>query len=381
MKKFLTVLLVPILALLILGVGLPRTSQAAEFKFDKGTVAQGEIINDNLYVFNNVVDVKGVIRGDLFVFGNDVTIKAAVTGDAYIFGNRVVIEDGTRVDGNLILFGNETTLKGIIGGNSTIFANMLKNSSSTNKDITVFAYSNVLTGNVGGDARVFAGVSTIDSNISGELIINAGQSEVVKEKIAQKVYTEVDIQRIAEAQGIEFKKYEKKELKMLGTLWTRFSGALIGFVSMFIVGALLVFMAPVKSLDITKKITGSAKDFMISLAIGAGILFFAWIPLILIFITVIGMPLGTLLLGFLLFGIIFGIVWINLAVGREVLKLAKSKTKSPYLALLVGGGITAMIKMIPVISGFYSFIAMCTAIGAMVRMKWDKFQVQKVETK
>ena len=71
MKKFLTVLLAPILALLILGVGLPRTSQAAEFKFDKGTIAEEEIINDNLYIFNDAIDVKGVIRGDLIVFGNN----------------------------------------------------------------------------------------------------------------------------------------------------------------------------------------------------------------------------------------------------------------------------------------------------------------------
>lgn len=380
MKKFLTVLLAPILALLILGVGLPRTSQAAEFKFDKGTIAEGEIINDNLYIFNDAIDVKGVIRGDLIVFGNNVSIKAAVTGDAFIFGNSVTIDEQTRIDGNLTLFGYNTDVKGIVSGNTTVFAYTLKNTASTGQDLSVFAYSNVLTGNVGDDARVFAGTSTIDSNIGGELIINAGQSEINEEKIGKKIYTEKEINAIAKAQGVELEKVEEESPK-LSTLWTRFSSALIGLVSMFIVGALLVFMAPVKSLEITKKIAGSAKDFLISLAIGAGILFLAWIPLILIFVTVIGIPLAVLLLGFLLFGIIFGIVWVNLTIGREILRLAKSKTQSPYLALLVGGGISAVIGMIPVISSFYSFIAVCTAIGAMVRMKWEKFQVKKVETK
>ncbi|HKM19754.1 MAG TPA: hypothetical protein VJY47_00835 [Candidatus Dojkabacteria bacterium] len=380
MKKFLTVLLAPILALLILGVGLPRTSQAAEFKFDKGTIAEEEIINDNLYIFNDAIDVKGVIRGDLIVFGNNVSIKAAVTGDALIFGNSVMIDEQTRIDGNLTLFGYNTDVKGIVSGNTTVFAYTLKNTASTGQDLSVFAYSNVLTGNVGDDARVFAGTSTIDSNIGGELIINAGQSEVNQEKIGKKIYTEKEINAIAKEQGVELKKVEEESPK-LRTLWTRFSSALIGFVSMFIVGALLVFMAPVKSLEITKKITGSAKDFLISLAIGAGILFLAWIPLILIFITVVGIPLGILLLGFLLFGIIFGKVWVNLTIGREILRLAKSKTNSPYLALLVGGGVNTIIGIIPFISGLYSFIATCTALGAMVRMKWDKLAVKKVEKK
>jgi len=380
MKRFLTILLSPILALLILGIALPQRSEAAQFLFDKGNIEEDAIINDNLYVFNDTIDVKGVVRGDLIVFGNDISIKAAITGDAYIFGNSITVDEQTRIDGNLTIFGYNTNVKGIVSGNTTVFAYTHKNASSTTKDLSVFAYSNLLTGNVGDDARIFAGTSAIDSNIGGELIINAGQSEVNEDKIGKKIYTEKEINAIAKEQGVELEKVEEKSPK-LRTLWTRFSTALIGFTGMFIVGAVLIFMAPVKSLDITKKIAGSSKDFLISLAVGVGILFLAWIPLILIFTTIIGIPLAILLLGFLLFGLIFGKVWVNLTIGNEILKVAKSKTNSPYLSLLVGGGVSAIVGMIPVISGFYSFLAISTALGAMVRMKWDKFQVKKIGTK
>lgn len=376
MKKFFSILLSPILALLILGTALPTQSKAAQFNFEKGSIQEDSIIYENLYIFNSTIDVKGIVKGDLAVFGNDVTIQATIDGDTYVFGNSVEILENTRIGGDLILFGNNTSIRGIIDGDTIAFANVHKNSSSIAKDLLVFANSNILSGNVGEDVRVFAATSTIDSNIGGEVIINASESDVNETKIRKNIYTSEDIAKIAEEQGVDLDKKDTSPLKIQGfnSLWTRFSSALIGLVSMFAVGALIIFMAPVKSLDITKKITGSPKDFLISAGIGFGILFFSWIPIIFISITIIGLPIGVLLTGFLLFGIIFGKVWVNLAIGREVLKVAKAKERSPYLALLIGGGVSAIIGVIPVLSNFYSLIAITTAIGAMVRMKMDKLK-------
>lgn len=376
MKKFFSILLSPILALLLLGTALPAQSEAAQFNFEEGTIKEHSLIHENLYIFNSTVDVKGIVNGDLTVLGNDVTIQATINGDAYIFGNSVEILENTRIWGNLILFGNDTSVRGIIDGNTIAFANIHKNSSSTAKDLLVFANSSVLSGNVGEDARVFAMTSTIDSNISGELIINASESDVNETKIGKNIYTKEDIVKIAKEQGVDLEE-EEAELGNMNALWTRFSSALIGLVGMFAVGALIIFMAPVKSLSITKKITSSPRDFFISMGIGFAILFFGWIPMLFLLLTVIGIPVVALLAGFILFGVIFGKVWINLAIGREFLRLAKTEEKSPYLALLVGGCVSAIIGMIPVLSGFYSLIAMTTAIGAMVRMKMDKLKEAK----
>lgn len=376
MKKFFSILLSPILALLILGIGLPTQSEAAQFNFEKGTINEDSIIYENLYIINSTIDVKGIIKGDLAVFGNDITIQALVDGDAYIFGNSVEILENTRIGGNLILLGNNTFVKGIVDGNTITFANIHKNSSNTAKDLLVFARSNVISGNVGEDARVFAETSTIDSNIGGELIINASESDVNETKIGKNIYTKEDIVKIAKEQGVDL---EKKELDIgnVNALWTRFSSALIGLVGMFAAGALILFMAPVKSLSITKKITSSPRDFFISTGLGFAILFFGWIPMLFLLFTVIGIPVATLLAGFVLFGVIFGKVWINLAIGREILRIAKTEERSPYLALLVGGGVSAIIGIIPILSDFYSLIAMTTALGAMVRMKMDKLKEAK----
>lgn len=378
MKKFFAILLTSVLTILTLGIALSKETEAAQFMFDKGTIQDSDIIYDNLYIFNNNVNVKGIIRGDLVIFGNDIVVSASITGNAYIFGNSVEVEDSTRIDGNLVLFGNNTSIKGIIGGNTTVFANTNRNTSSTAKDFLIFASSSILTGNVGDDARIFAATSNIDSNISGDLIIMAEKSEINETKIGKKIYTSETIKKIAKDQGVELDKESKGEGKFgkLGGLWTRFSSVLIRFVGMFAAGALLIFMGPVKSLDITKKITGSLKDFLTSLGVGIGILFFGWLPILFLFISLAGALLGMLLTGFILFGIIFGIVWINLAIGREILKLVNSKERNPYLALLVGGAASAIIWMIPILSGIYSFIAVCTAIGAMTRMKWDKFKTK-----
>jgi len=376
MKKIWSILLAPILGILILGIALPRESQASRFLFENGNIEVEEIVDENLYIFDDSINVKGIVRGDLFTFGSDINISGSITGNLYIFGNNIEVNENTAIGGDIVVFGNNVNLKGIIQGNSTVFANTLKNSSLTSKDLMSFANTSNISGNVGDDARVFAGTSVIDSNIEGELIVYAGDSEVNEAKVGKGIYTEERIRSIAESQGVG-KEEKKSSNTKLATLWTKVLGNLVSFAGIFLVGALLIFLAPVKTLDITKKITGSWKEGLFSLGVGSGILLFAWIPIIFLLVTIVGIPLAILLTGFLLFGIIFGRVWVNLAIGEGIFTLLKSKNKSPYLSLLVGGLISALIALIPFISTLYSFLVVATSIGAMVRMKIAKFNVKK----
>ena len=105
----------------------------------------------------------------------------------------------------------------------------------------------------------------------------------------------------------------------------KINNVIIGFASMLIAGAFLIFMAPVKTGLVLKKINTSTEELLKSFGIGLAVLFLAWIPIIFLLISVIGAPLAGILFGFLLFIIIFGGVWVELVIGREILRLLRLK--------------------------------------------------------
>ena len=153
----------------------------------------------------------------------------------------------------------------------------------------------------------------------------------------------------------------------------------LSFIGMYIVGVVLIFLAPVKTLQIEKKIIGSTKDFLLSLLIGLGILLLIPIPLIMLSLTVVGIPLALLVIAVLIFLCIFGRLWVESAIGQKILANKKQKDDKRLLSLLIGRGITTVMNIIPIIRGIYNTILSATAIGAIVRMKYDSFKEAKIK--
>ncbi len=151
---------------------------------------------------------------------------------------------------------------------------------------------------------------------------------------------------------------------------------------MYIVGIILILSAPVKTLQIEKKIITSWEEALKSYAIGLVVLFTIPIPLFLLIITLVGAPLAFLIMGILIFLAAFGTIWTESAIGQKVLQLTDRKDNGRFISLLIGRSISVIVRLIPIVRGIYSLSLIMITVGAVVRTKYDAFTLsRKVNTK
>jgi hypothetical protein len=93
------------------------------------------------------------------------------------------------------------------------------------------------------------------------------------------------------------------------------------------------------------------------------------LPLFILLISVIGTPAAVLLIGLISFIMIFGKIWVETALGREILGMFGVEEYRPFKSFLVGRVLTILVNIIPIVRGFYNMILAFVALGAVVRMK------------
>lgn len=373
-KRLLNILVVPLLAVLF-SIVATKPANAAEFHFKDYTLNQDQTVTDDLYITNSYTEINGLVQGDLFVTATDIKITGTITGDVYLVGSNITFTGNTY--GNLVAVGNDISVQGIIKANAYTIGSSVNFSGNVEKDYANIAMRTNLTGSVGDDARFITSDGTIDTLIKGDLVILGSKYSLQEEKVTGNIYDSSKLDTIAKDQGVILNK-EDNTPKAYTYNWTdKLFGALFAFCSLSLVGYVMIASAPVKTGKIMAKVTGSPRDFVFSLMIGFGILVVTPFVLLLLSISLVGLPLAFFVFGLILFLTIFGRLWVETALGQEILLLLKSEGYRPFKSLAVGRLISVLIGMIPFFGFFYSVVLMSTAVGAFARMKLEAFNKGK----
>ena len=362
-KKF---LLLPILVVL-LSVISPLSAYAAQFEKGDYILETESIVEDDLYIAGDNVMIKGVVDGDLVIFGQNVTVDGTVTGDLYAFGNTVSIAGS--IYGNAFAFGSNVSIKGTLGQNIYVGSMIVDIDANIGKDLNIASGTTKIVGSVGDDVRAATGQLSSNATVAGDFLVSGENLSIADEKITGEL--------IISSKENNFGQTSKFELKQEDFLGFNLGLAMVSFVGMYIVGILLIYAAPVKTLAIEKKIVASWEDLLKSFATGLVILFAIPLPLFILVLTLVGAPLAFLITAILIFLTTFGTLWTEAAIGHKVLSLAKQKDNMRFLSLLVGRLITVIVKLIPFIGALYSLSLSIVTVGAVFRMKYDAFQACK----
>lgn len=253
------------------------------------------------------------------------TATAAVDGDDE--SDRIVLVGSVLVDrdetaGDVVVVDGDVTIRGEVTG-----------------DVVVFDGDVTIRGSVAGDVVAFSGLATLGQRgrVAGDLVY--GDDEPV-----QTPGSDV---------AGEVKKFEIGDASIIGAIaiWVAFT------VSMLLLGLILLLLAP-KAADAAAR-TAKAKPLIAALV---GLLAFFLIPLIAIAacVTVIGLPLGIVLL--LLVVPLYAISYCTaaLVVGRLILKKAR------ILAFVVGLVILQLLTLIPIAGGLIGFLATAFGLGVLL---------------
>ena len=360
----------------LLGVFILATPvNAAQFETGDYTLVKDTVIEEDLYVNGKDVVISGIVDGDLVVSGESVKIDGTVTGDLVVFASSVNVTG--NVYGNTFAFGQTATFSGILGENLFTAASSVNYNAQTGEDAYVAVGTGSILGSIGDDLRIAGGQITVDSLIKGDTLIASSSNTVNEEKVTGTVYDSEALDNALKLENVDININTARADTRSAFQSLNITGKLIGLISMFVVGALLINMMPVKTLKIKEKITGSTSDFINSLLVGIAVFVLVPLPLVLLLISVIGTPLGFLMIGLFVFITIFGKLFVEIAFGEEILELFGVKQNNYYLSLLTGRVTSVLINFIPILRGFYNFILTSVALGAVVRMKIDCFKAKK----
>lgn len=251
--------------------------------------------------------------------------SAAAAGDDD--GDRIVLVGSVLVDreeaaGDIVVVDGDVTIRGTVTGDVIV----------VDGDVTI-------RGSVAGDVVTVSGLATLGrrGRVSGDIVY-------ADDKPVQAPGSQV---------GGEVKKLKIGDASIVGAI-----GLWIGFtVSLLLLGLVLLLLAPRAGEAVLR--TGREKPLIAALV---GLLAFFLLPVIAIAacVTVIGLPLGIVLLLLILPLYVIGYLTSALVVGGLILK------RAGILAFIVGLVILQLLTLIPIAGGLIGFLVTIFGLGVLL---------------
>lgn len=313
-----------------------------------------------------------------FALDEDINISKEVLGDIYSAGKSLSVND--NVDGDVIALGEKIDITSDeLKGNIRCGAQTLNINSKNVKNITSFG-QNINIGEKTTAKAVYISAENINFKGSCKGFYATGNTIIINGKIDGDVNVTCDELIIADNGEItgNIKVYSPKEpivnsnITMDDIQYTKIENstneselkALVGFGTIISIVTSLVLGIVLYSLF--KKFFISSDDLLMKeplpIVLG-GIASFILVPIVslLLFLTVIALPLGILLLIMYFIVVYLSPVIMGIVLGRLILK-----KKNPYLQLLVGILIVRLLSLLPMIGGFVWVVSGMITQGLIV---------------
>ncbi|NUM25583.1 MAG: polymer-forming cytoskeletal protein [Candidatus Buchananbacteria bacterium] len=353
-------------------------------------VAENEIIQGNLIRFGNVVEINGPVAGDVIVAGNSVKISGAVAGDVIVAGNSVKIS-------------------GPVAGSVRVIGEVIEISSVVDRNIWAIGRTIAITKEARAEWDLFSAGETVEARgaVKGNVWLT-GATVLLGGEIGKDVTASVDrsgrVVLLPEAKisgNLTYKAATENQLELQAgatvagqTVRQDLTGPhtanwrqafwplqmffkIVGFFSLVVLGIILVSLVPKIVLDVYDEMTKNIWP-----SIGWGALYFFAIPvgIIILFLTIIGIPLALLALPLYLILIYATKVFAALALGLWIITNFSKEKKhkgSLILPLVLGLIVFTALGNIPLLGWLASIVLIWWALGALIQVKkniWREFR-------
>lgn len=323
-------------------------------------VALCVVLVAGLAVFPGVAAAQQGVGGTIVVESDETTsnvsgiagtivVEGTVTGDVSGLAGNVVIEEGGTVEGNLDVAAGNIRISGDVNGDVSAGTGTLRITESgvVGGQFNVGAADVRIDGTVSGDARVGAETITLGdaATLEGSLTYD-GSLEGNTDAVAGDITRE-------ESLGVSLVEDVQPFVS-----WVF---ALSAFLLNLLLGLLLLVLFPRFSDRVTAQV---GTEPLKSGAVGFGLLVLVPVVIVLLTLTIVGIPL--VLGSVFLFGLLawIGLVYGRFAVGAWLLSLFDVKNR--VAALLVGLVLAVVLYQIPVVGGLLNFLIFLLGLGAVV---------------
>lgn len=345
-KKFLTIFLGVLMALFFMS---SKTQAITTIKSENNgsiTLESNENINDNVATAGNDIYIRGTIEDDLFVAGSNIKIDGEIKGNLFAAAN--TIEINGKIDKDTFLAGNSINIgeNATLGQDAFIAGNILNIKGNIERNLSIGGSYINLDSNIKGDTKV-----TGQTLVIGDNAILDGNLNYTSEKELSSTEQEKIKGNTSYTQPNE-KTNQKNNYNIDFTSW------FVSLLQFLLFGIIIVLLMPKWTDEIAEYIK---KDTLKT--IGIGILAFIVVPILMIImlITIVGIPIAIVTgLLFTLF-IMFARFWVAYCIGKWI---GKNKY-SPIVTILVGALILQIIFLIPILSILAKIVVIFAGLGAI----------------
>lgn len=323
-----------------------------------GDITVSDTIFDDAFIGGGNIDITGIIMGDLRIAGGNVYVNNQVGGDLIIASGDVTVGADAFIGGDIILAGGNSKLLGTVKGNMKAYGGNF-----------------ILDGKVEGDAEIKYGNIELNGEILGDAVIAANQIDL---GLNPALHGRVEYwTRNGE---MDFGSTLKSDAELVYNPALKFTdsdfnynnrgSSSFGFWIWRILSATL-FIALMSLLfgGFFERIGEELPEKMSNKALMGAAYFIGFpVAIIMLFITVIGIPIGFFGLFFYIFSIAFTKAT-TATVGAYTTKYFLDKDWGFGMIILVGLGIyllLSFINLIPVFGWLMVFAAALIAFGAII---------------
>lgn len=350
-------------------------------------VESGETIDGNLYAAGSQVVVDGTVEGDVFCAGSTVAINGTVNGDIFCAGSSLTV-NGT-VNGDVRAAASELSINGPITGGMTAFGSAININSAGSLGSNILAFGATLRadGPVGGDIQFFGASLLLNSGVDGDVIFYGTKQNTSGNEPAVTLRPKAAIGgNLSYYQGVEHSVSEGASIAGETIVMEhkaggpKDAGKWLGMFSLWLLlwglfGGLVMALAIV---GFFPKQTRATLDVMLTRpggSIGWGLVTVIVAPviIILLMVTVIGIPLGILSAVLLVVMTMLAKVLSGIGVGALAAHWFKWKM-SLYWQSVIGIILAVVIFSIPFIGWAIGCVAFLWAFGGVVLRKREMYK-------
>lgn len=346
---------------------LQPAAQAFEFRSGEDVlIPAGTTLRDDLYVAGGNVRIEGDVQGDLVVAGGNVTVTGNVRQDLIVAGGDLDLRG--QVGESLRAAGGTLKLAGKVGKDVVMAGgNLTQETTARVAGDGAYAGGDVTLAGSVGKAQVAGGDVTL-SGRTGRTEVRAGTLDVASTARIDGplTYTSEATADIASgaviAGGVTHHAQpgHPRHLPGLGWGWW-----VIMLIASLVSGAVLAFLLPKAAERVTNEV--ETQPFM-ALVLGFAVVVGLPAALIVLMITVFGIPLALVLFG--LYLVTWHVAWLTsgLALGDAVLR-RRTTFKSLFARLMAGLAfglpILMIVQLVPFLGWLIGFLAVCLGFGGI----------------
>lgn len=337
------------------------------------TIGQHQIADDDLILAGNNVTVQGEARDDLIAAGNEVTIAGAVQGYILAAGRNVTVSG--PVGNDLFAAGATLRLNAPVADNAVLAGGEIyvQPNAIVQHDALLAGGRVEIAGKIMRDLKLAAGEAQLASEVGGSVEARVGQIKILPTAVIRgnlKVYSPAPPEVAPQAQVLGRIEHIQIERENWAVSWLQ--RWVYSFLALSLVGLVVIALSTWWTERVVTVLTQRPGA---TLLIGLGGLVLIPVAMVLLLITVIGIPLAFIVLALFVVALLLTGVFAAWLAGGWLLAKFNRPTPAPWARIIVGALAVSLLVSLPLIGWLTGLFVLLAGLGALLlerRIAWQQ---------